>query len=180
MQIQEPRLSNPDFSLRQVELSDIADWYSYLSIPGVVEHTSWNLSGPSDLHTLICSYSQSTPATSVRFALRETSTGRLVGTVGLNSISQATRSAELVYDLHPSHWGRGLASACGNAMIHWARTSLGCRRIWAAVLDTNLRSARVLEKLGFVREHELPAYRIVRGESRDFWLYGSGTAPAEV
>src|SRR3546814_5738583 len=122
MQIKAPRLNHPDFVLRPVEPTDTGAWYSYLSLSGVVEHTSWDLRGPEDVRALIDSYRTSTPPTSVRFALCEVDGGRLVGTVGLNSISPEAKSAELAYDLHPSFWGRGLASACCEAMVPWAAT----------------------------------------------------------
>lgn len=40
-------------TLRQLERSDVGDWYGYLSLPAVVEHTSWNLHGPDELHLLL-------------------------------------------------------------------------------------------------------------------------------
>jgi len=175
-----PHLDSPDFALRLVEQNDVNDWYSYLSLPHVVEHTSWDLRGPDDLRALIGSYNQPGKPSPLRFAVCETSSGRFVGTFGLNSISPETRSAELAYDLHPSYWGRGLGSACAEAVVHWANTSLGYPRTWALVLDTNLPSARLLQSIGFVPERQLPAYRIVRGEPRDFWLYGRDASPAGV
>jgi len=44
-------------------------------------------------------------------------------------------------------------------------------RVQATVLDSNLASRRVLERAGFHAEGLLAAYRVVRGEPRDFWMY---------
>ncbi len=42
----------------------------------------------------------------------------------------------------------------------------------ATVMVGNERSARVLEKLGFVREGTLRSYKNVRGEMKDYWIFG--------
>ncbi|MEO2219574.1 GNAT family protein [Chromobacterium vaccinii] len=48
---------------------------------------------------------------------------------------------------------------------------IGLARIQATVLPENTRSIRVLERVGFQREGLLRSYRMVRGPSRDFWMY---------
>lgn len=167
-----PFLSMAGFSLRPIRLSDADDWFAYLSIPQVVEHTSWNIDGPDDLRALIDSYLAPEPALPVRFALQEDLDGRLLGSFGFNPTSLEADSIELAYDLHPSLWGRGFASACAISLVGWASTTLGRSRVLATVLDTNSRSIGVLERTGFHREGKLSHHRPVRGELRDFWLYG--------
>jgi len=44
-----PDSGYPGIALRQLERADIPAWFDYLSIPEVVEHTSWNLHSAADL-----------------------------------------------------------------------------------------------------------------------------------
>ena len=158
--------------LTPIERADAAAWFAYLSQPGAVEHTSWDLSGGLDeLEKLIDWYDSSEPASAIRFAIRDGDHDRLLGTIGFHSIAPAHRTAELAYDLAPACWGRGLASACVRAIVPWGFAARGYVRVQATVLDGNAASIRVLEKAGFAREGLLRAYRHVRGLPRDFWMY---------
>ncbi|KAF2641394.1 hypothetical protein P280DRAFT_469017 [Massarina eburnea CBS 473.64] len=57
---------------------------------------------------------------------------------------------ELRYGIAPAHWGKGLASEAAKAVIQWAKTEKGVKRLLAETEGDNSRSARVLEKMGFV------------------------------
>mgnify|MGYP000872208773 FL=1 len=166
-----PVLGSAEFSLRPIALSDVHAWYEYLSMPHVVEHTSWNLTSVESLVPLVHWYNSDDPESAIRFAVRETTSNRLIGTVGFHTVSVAHRTAELAYDLHPAYWGRGLASACCRAATAWGFAEQHYVRIQAMALDSNAASIRVLERCQFTVEGKLCSCRMVRGEPRDFWLY---------
>lgn len=108
-----PGLETSDIYLRHMLLSDVDHWYSYLSVPEVVEHTSWNLKSKQDLISLVEGYNSDFPESQIRFAIIDKSSGDMVGTIGFHSVSEAGRSAEIAYDVHPQFWGRGIATqAC--------------------------------------------------------------------
>jgi ribosomal-protein-alanine N-acetyltransferase len=94
-----------------------------------------------------------------------------VGTFGFHTVSGEHRSAELTYDLAPTHWGRGIATAAAKAFTTWAHESAGVARVQATVLQSNARSQAVLERAAFQREGLLRCYRQVRGRPGDFWMY---------
>jgi ribosomal-protein-alanine N-acetyltransferase len=165
-------------SLRPLQLHDAVAWSAYLNRPGVIEHTSWGDISPAAIAALIGSYAENRDA--LRWAIVDTS-GRLLGTVGLNEIARAHGRAELAYDLDPLHQGRGLATHAALAVMNWAHDALGLQRIQATVLDSNASSIAVLERIGMQREGILRQYRKVRGQARDYWMYaavrtGQGTA----
>jgi len=56
--------------------------------------------------------------------------------------------AELGYRLRRSAWGRGLATEGGWALITRAFAEPDFQRVWAQTMAVNLRSRRVMEKLG--------------------------------
>lgn len=160
--------------LRAMSVDDAAAWSGYLSLPGVIEHTSWGDISSESLQRQIASYGAGQRA--LRWAIVD-GDDRLMGTVGLNDIAPGHDRAELAYDLSPAFQGRGLATAAARAVTAWAHTTLGCARVQATVLDSNLASIAVLERIGMQREGQLAAHRHVRGQPRDFWLYASLRPP---
>ena len=81
------------------------------------------------------------------------------------------RSAEIAYDLAPAYWGRGIASAVCTAVTAWAFSHEDWVRVQATVLETNLRSDKVLKKCAYGYEGLLRAYRMVRGTPGNFRMY---------
>ncbi|MGO4744682.1 GNAT family N-acetyltransferase [Serratia quinivorans] len=157
-------------SLRPLRVEDTHAWSAYLSKPDVTEHTSWGDVGPSHLEKLIAEYAEGRAA--LRWAIVD-SNDSLLGTVGLNEISRDHGRAEIAYDLDPHHCGRGLATAAARAVTQWAHTALGLQRVQATVLDSNLLSIAVLERVGMQREGLIRQYRRVRGQARDYWMYAA-------
>jgi RimJ/RimL family protein N-acetyltransferase len=163
--------------LRPLAPADLEDWYRYLALPEVMEYTSWNLRSADELRPMIEWYEAPDPASAIRFAIVPSGGGALIGTIGFHTISLPHHSAEIAYDIAPSHWGRGIATACCRALVDWGFERRRYTRIQATALHTHLASLRVLQKSGFRREGTLHHYRWVRGEPRDFELYAA-IAPA--
>ena len=57
-------------------------------------------------------------------------------------------------------------------MLPWAYDALDLNRVQAEVDTRNVASARVLEKLGFVREGTMREDCVVNGDVSDSWVYG--------
>lgn len=72
---------------------------------------------------------------------------RVVGTVNL-MIDPSIRTAMLGYTLARAHWGRGLATEAARAVVDWAFSTHDLVEIWASTDPDNVRSRRVMEKLG--------------------------------
>jgi ribosomal-protein-alanine N-acetyltransferase len=77
--------------------------------------------------------------------------GKVIGTVSF-AIDSATRTAMLGYAIGRAYWGRGIAVEAARAAMAWAIATFALTRMWAATDARNLRSVRVLEKLGLTRE----------------------------
>jgi RimJ/RimL family protein N-acetyltransferase len=78
--------------------------------------------------------------------LRETNV--LVGVIGL-APHQDGQSAELGYYIGRSHWGRGLATEAGQAVVRLGVEDIGYERLTSGYHADNPASGRVLAKLGF-------------------------------
>lgn len=157
--------------LRPLERVDVSDWYAFLSLPEVIEHTSWDLRGPEALEALVRQYESPEPGSAARFAIVDQGRACLAGTIGLHSVSGTDHRAELAYELSPLYWGRGIATAVCAAVTVWSFEALALRRVQATVLETNTRSERVLRRCGFAYEGLLHAYRQVRGSPGNFKMY---------
>lgn len=168
-----PALAHPDAALRPIENGDLEVWAAYLMAPQVYEHTSWNLSAPSELKPFLWSSQTHSNDSLFRLAIVCRGTDRLIGTIGFHTVSSVNKSAELSYDLSPEYWGKGVASMAANSLTTWAHDHAGVVRVQATVLESNARSMRVLERCGFLREGLLRSYRQVRGKPGDFWIYSN-------
>jgi ribosomal-protein-alanine N-acetyltransferase len=166
-----PELQHDLVYLRALEASDIDDWYDYLRLPVVFEHTSWNVQTATELAPNAWSAQALSASSPVRFAIARKSDNRLVGTAGFHTVSPLNQSAELAYDLAPGMWGRGIATAVCIELVAWAHTAAKIIRVQATVLESNQRSAQVLARVGFSREGLLRSYRLVRGVPGNFYMY---------
>lgn len=77
--------------------------------------------------------------------------GKVIGTVNLE-IDAVSRSAMIGYGIGRAYWGRGLAVEAAHAVMAWAFEVLELEGVWASTSVGNLRSQRVLEKLGMRME----------------------------
>ena len=166
-----PKSEHKLVELRPIVEADLSHWYKYLSMPVVYEHTSWNLSSPSDLTSYAEELTPATADSALRLAVVQRSSGELVGTVGFHSVSARDRRAELAYDLAPHVWGKGLATYLAALLVAWAHEQANIARVQATVLLSNVRSAAVLKRCGFEFEGVLRSYRMVRGQPGNFGMY---------
>lgn len=151
---------------------DARAWSDYLSNFEVIRNTSW---GAVDFVTIealvqkiIGDYSS---GASCRWAIARVEDDLLVGTCGFSWWSHAHLNAELVYDMAPAYWRRGIMRRAIDTVVRWAFDVAGLNRVQAVVMTTNQPSIALLEKCGFSREGLLRQYRIARGTPADFFMY---------
>jgi len=107
-----------------------------------------------------------------RGANATTPAGRLVGTCTLAHLDPTNRRAEIGFVLGRAHWGRGLMKDAVRLLLDHAFGTLGLHRIEADVDPRNVRSLRLLERLGFRREGHLRQRHRIAGEWQDSVLLG--------
>lgn len=158
--------------LRALRSSDAASLLSYLENPVVIEHTSFPRQDLGSVESLIERAQRGyVERSSCKWALVRASDDVLIGTCGFNNWFPEHASAELAYDLAAQYWGQGLMTQAVGAALDWAFKTAGFNRVHAVVMVSNVRSSRLLERLGFRREGTLRSYRIARHVPRDFWMY---------
>jgi RimJ/RimL family protein N-acetyltransferase len=103
--------------------------------------------------------------TGARLAVERVSDGAFVGWCSLNRWNPDFRTASLGYCYYEAAWGHGYATEAARALLRWAFDMLDLNRVQAETDTRNAASARVLEKLGFVREGTLREDCVVNGEA---------------
>jgi ribosomal-protein-alanine N-acetyltransferase len=117
----------------------------------------------------------------IRWGIRLKSSNEFIGTCGFNSWNSAMRNAVIGYELSESLWGQGLAT---EALIEIICAGFGGKlscgtlhRIQADTVVGNIRSERLLTKIGFQAEglrrecgfwkgayHDLKCFGLLRDE----------------
>ncbi len=167
-----PTIELGTYVLRPLRPADAPAWYAYLSDPAVTRLTSYDVTSVETVARFIAAYEAGyVERRSNRWAIADKASDLLIGTCGFYSWDTPNARAELGYDLAKAYWGRGIMTEAVRAAVRWAFEQLHVNRIQATVMVGNAGSARVLEKCGFRREGTLRAYKICRGEPRDFWMY---------
>ena len=110
--------------------------------------------------------------TGTRVGVDDATDGSFLGWIGLVRWNPDFRSAALGYCYTEAAWGHGFATEAARAVLGWAFDTLPLNRVQAETDTRNLASARVLEKLGFVREGTLREDCVVDGDVSDSWVYG--------
>ena len=81
-------------------------------------------------------------------------TGAFIGFIGLAVPyfeAHFTPCVEIGWRLAAEHWGRGLATEGARAALRYGFEELGLREIVSFTVPANVRSRRVMEKLGMTR-----------------------------
>lgn len=86
-----------------------------------------------------------------RWAVEDKTDGRLLGYAGIRSLEG---QAELVYLLAKEYWGQGLATEVAVACLRYGFTEKRFDSILALTRPLNLRSRRVMEKIGMKFEKD--------------------------
>ncbi|MEZ5092023.1 GNAT family N-acetyltransferase [Nocardioides sp.] len=121
---------------------------------------------------LTASRAMAAEGSGVRLAVDRVADDVFVGWCSLTRWSPVHRSAAITYCFAEASWGQGYATEAAGALLAWAFETLDVNRVQAETDTRNLASARVLEKLGFVREGTLREDCVVDGEVSDSWVFG--------
>lgn len=85
----------------------------------------------------------------IRWSIAVAGSSESIGTVGLTVTSTERRIGELCIVIGRAYWGRGFGTSAARAATAYAFSALGLAAIHAEVLQRNVASVRLLEKVGF-------------------------------
>ena len=105
------------------------------------------------------------------WAIADNETNQIIGTCGFHNWGKSHKRAEISYDLDYNYWNKGITTKAIKAIIAFGFKVMKIQRLQAVVAIDNIPSIRVLEKTGFVRESVLEKYGILKGVTKDFYMY---------
>ena len=108
---------------------------------------------------------------SFRWTVNNKADQQFIGEAGLDLTADRFRIGEIYYSLLPGSWGRGLATELAREIVRFGFRELGLHRIRAGVAEGNRGSARVLEKIGMIKEGTRRGVLPIRGQWIDCHLY---------
>jgi RimJ/RimL family protein N-acetyltransferase len=89
------------------------------------------------------------------FAAELMETGELMGFIGLHYVdwgAEFTPCTEIGWRLGSRHWGKGYATEGAKAVLAFGFNTCGLTRIVSFTVPENVRSIRVMEKIGMKRD----------------------------
>ena len=97
--------------------------------------------------------------------------GNIIGAAGISNINRHDSHAEIGYWLGKDYWGKGYGTETAMLLLRIGFEELGLNRISCIVPEGNVRSARLLEKLGFRNYGVLKEEALRDGKFMDCSIY---------
>lgn len=107
----------------------------------------------------------------VVWAIHDKEQKNLVGIIRLYGINKEHHFADIGFELNRNYWGKGIISECLQKVLHFLFTQIQFKRIEAQTFVGNVRSIKLLERLGFLREGRLQQNFLINGQYEDSFMY---------
>lgn len=162
--------------LRRFRPDDAEALAAYRTDPDTARFQSWSTPYPLEMaRDLVVAFSADepgTPGTSFQYAIERIEVPGLIGDVML-STGADVRLVEIGFTLAPEHRGQGYATdAVGLLLDHLFAPGSPVHRVTASIDPRNVRSAALLERLGFTCEGVTRESYWDDGEWTDDAVYG--------
>lgn len=148
------RLRTQRLVLRELILNDLANVHTLHSLPETDEYNTLGI--PKNQKETLSILNQwlkfQKSDQRKNYTLVIEFDNQFVGLIGLHLGAQKMRNGEVWYKIHRNHWGKGIATEAVQEMLRFGFAELELHRIEAGCAVDNLRSAKVLEKVGMISE----------------------------
>ncbi|GAB3289376.1 GNAT family N-acetyltransferase [Hymenobacter tenuis] len=148
-------LETPRLLLREMQLSDAPGVLALDSDPTVLRYVpNKAISALAEAEAIIRYIRQQYERNGIgRWAVVRLDTQEFIGWCGIKLVNDSEVNGrsnyyDIGYRLLPRHWGQGYASEAAAASMRYAQSVLKLPEINATVMQDNLASRRILEKLG--------------------------------
>ncbi len=96
---------------------------------------------------------------------------QFIGLAGFTLSNDKFKLGEIYYKLHPDYWGNGYATEIAKRLVITGFDVFDLQKVEAGVATENIKSIRVLEKIGMTREGLRRKILPIRGEWKDNYHY---------
>lgn len=161
-------------AVRQLVASDAQKIFEYRSLPEVARFQSWGIQSREEIQSQIKSLSVSEPGVpgswyQIAIALR--SSGELIGDLGFHVLGTEPRQAEIGISLAPEHQFHGYATEALSALLNYLLVGLGKHRAFGSVDPRNLRSIKLMQRVGMRMEAHFVKSLWFKGEWVDDMIF---------
>lgn len=166
-----PVLQTERLVLRCFDLNDAVDVFAYAQNPSVGLMAGWQ---PHQSVEDSRQWIEKILLLGNTWAVVEKRTGRVIGTISLNSdrFRRVENALEMGYALGQDYWGHGYATEACREVMRYAFNDLACPILSVSHFPQNSNSRRVIKKLGFVHEGVLrSAFTMPDGSCSDLLVY---------
>jgi ribosomal-protein-alanine N-acetyltransferase len=168
-----PTISASRVSLRSVTENDAASLYAVFSDPEVMRYSGSSMKDPEEVNAFLAEVLEELRRQqSIQWGIARRTDDQIIGHVAFFNLDLVARRAEIGFSLGRAHWGMGYMEEALQAVIGYGFGKMDLHRIEADVDPRNLRSIRLLERLGFQKEGYLRERWDIAGESQDSLFYG--------
>ncbi len=98
-------------------------------------------------------------------------TNKFIGVAGFSLSNDKFRLGEIYYKLNPKYWGKGYATELAKRLVLLGFENFNLHKVEAGVATKNVKSIKVLEKIGMTREGLRRKILPIRGKWIDNYHY---------
>jgi len=158
--------------LRPVTMADAPSFVDLFTDPNVMRYLYEDVMPAEEIPTYITKYlSAVVPGDGEWLSLVVEFEGEFVGLASVCYRSVEHRQAEIGYIFKASGEGQGFATEAAQRMVAWCFEELDVHRVVGRIEARNIKSERVLQRLGMRKEAHLIQNEWVKGEWNDEVIY---------
>lgn len=150
-----PQLETERLILREMTVDDVEFYFRHFNNNKIVEGSCFlgpeNLEAAKEELKRYCT-NLFKENRGIRWGIVKKRSIELVGTCGYYDWDKIAHRAEIGYDLTPVYWGQGIMTEALSATLEYGFRKMELNRIQAIIDSKNVRSIRLVERLGFKRE----------------------------
>ncbi|WP_372652195.1 GNAT family N-acetyltransferase, partial [Draconibacterium sp.] len=158
-------------SLIEIEEKDLEKIHRLHSIPEVDEYNTLGLpKSIKDTEQFLQQQLEAkskTPRSSYMWKVVLKEPGDFIGVAGFSLSNNRFKLGEIYYKLDPAYWGKGYATELAKRLVLLGFNTFGLHKVEAGVATENIKSVKVLEKIGMTREGLRRKILPIRGEWKD-------------
>lgn len=159
---------------REMVQEDWSDVHKYSSMEIVCQYQAWGPNTEEETVLFVEAVLQDAkkkPRSRFVFAVFEQETATMIGSGEITIRDTVNREGEIGYIFHPDYWGQGYATELAHLLLSFGFRELNLHRIYATCDPHNSASAKVLEKVGMVKEGRLRENLLIKGGWRDSFVF---------
>ena len=169
-----PQLETNRLVLRELTVDDVGFYFHHFNISEIVKGCCFP--GPKSLNAaqeeleLYC-LNPFKENRGIRWGIVMQGTDKLIGTCGYTHWDKNVHRGEIGYDLNPAYWRQGIMTEALGAVLRYGFENMDLNRIQAVIDSENVRSQKLVKRLGFKKEGVLRQNSVFEGQYRDDVLY---------